>query len=54
MNKVYIYDNYCDDMHAIKNEDNHEICHHDFNFQLGCASDDSYIVEFIHDATENY
>ena len=25
-NKVYIYDNYCDDTYAIKNKDNHETC----------------------------
>jgi hypothetical protein len=86
-NKVAIYDYYCDDMYAILNNDNHETCHHDFNFQshdsyfvefapttihenkfayveskkssmlvdheknILC---DSYIVEFIHDATENY
>ena len=31
-NKVAIYDDYCDDMYAIKNNDNHETCHHDFNF----------------------
>ena len=79
-----IYDDYCDDTYAIKNKDNHETCHHDFNFQLDYASHDnyfvefappttihenrfsmhvdhdknylcdSYIVEFIHDATENY
>ena len=93
-NKVAIYDDYCDDMHAIKNNDNHETCHHDFNFQLDYANQvshdsyfiefaptimnekkiayvesskssmlvdheknalcDSYIVEFIHYATENY
>ena len=41
-NKVAIYDDYCDDMYAIKNNDNHETCHHDFNFQ----SHDSYFVEF--------
>ena len=29
-NKVALYDDYCDGMHAIKNNDNHEICHHDF------------------------
>ena len=40
-NKVAIYDDYCDDMYAIKNNDNHETCHHDFNFQ----SHDSYFVE---------
>ena len=29
-------------MYAIKNNDNHETCHHDFNFH----SHDSYFVEF--------
>src|SRR3989337_2465856 len=41
-----IYDNYYDDMYAIKNNDNHENCYHDFNFQLDHASHDSYFVEF--------
>ena len=41
-NKVAIYDDYGDDMFAIKNNDNHETCHHNFNFQ----SHDSYFVEF--------
>jgi hypothetical protein len=41
-NKVAIYDDYGDDMQAIHNNDNHETCHHDFNFQ----SHDSYFVEF--------
>ena len=45
-NKVAIYDYYCDDMYAIKNNDNHETCHLDFNFQLDYASHDSYFVEF--------
>ena len=27
-NKVVIYDDYCDDLYAIKNNDNHETCHH--------------------------
>ena len=82
-----IYDDYCDDRYAIKNNGNHETCHVDLNFQshdsyfvefapttihekkfayveskknymhvdheknaLGAG----YIVEFIHDATENY
>src|SRR3989337_4135104 len=45
-NKVAIYDDYCDDIYAIKNNDNHETCHHDFNFQLDYASHDSYVVEF--------
>ena len=48
-NKVAIYDDYGDDMCVIKNNDNHDTCHHDFNFQ----SHDSYFVEFasttIHD-----
>ena len=26
--KVAIYDDYSDDMYAIKNNDNHETCHH--------------------------
>ena len=37
-NKVAIYDDYGDDIYAILNNDNHETCHHDFNFQ----SHDSY------------
>ena len=37
-----IYDDYSDDMYAIKNNDNHETCHLDFNFQ----SHDSYFLEF--------
>ena len=41
-NKVAIYDDYGDDMYAIKNNYNHETCHLDFNFQ----SHDSYFVEF--------
>ena len=40
-NKVPIYDDYGDDMYAIKNNDNHVTCHHDFNFQ----SYGSYFVE---------
>ena len=46
-NKVAIYDDYCDDMYAIKNNDNHGICHHDFNFQLDYASHDSYFLSFL-------
>ena len=45
-NKVAIYDDYCDDLYAIENNDNHETCHHDLNFQLDYASHDSYFVEF--------
>ena len=45
-NKVAIYDDYCDDMYAIKNNGNHETCHLVFNFQLDYASLDSYFVEF--------
>ena len=37
-----IYDDYCDDTHALKNNYNNETCHLDFNFQ----SHDSYFVEF--------
>ena len=33
-NKVAIYDDYGDDMYATKNYDNHETCHHEFNFNL--------------------
>ena len=32
-----IYDDYRDDMYAIKNNDIHETCHHDFSFQLDYA-----------------
>ena len=46
-NKVAIHDDYCDNMFAIKNNDNHETCHHDFSFQLDYASHDSYFVEFV-------
>ena len=85
--KSCYYDDYGDDMYAIKNNDIHETCHDDFNFQSHDsyfvefapttinenkfvyvksnkismimhheknALCDSYIVEFIHDATENY
>ena len=45
-NNIAIYDDYGDDMYAIKNNDNHETCHLDFNFQLDYASHDSYFVEF--------
>ena len=31
-NKVSIYDDYCDDLYGIKNNDIHETCHHDFSF----------------------
>ena len=44
--KVATYDDYFDDLYAIKNNDNHETCHHDFSFQLDYASHDSYFVEF--------
>ena len=48
-NKVTIYDVYFDGMYAINNNDNHETCHHDFNFQLDYpnqVSHDSCFVEF--------
>ena len=41
-NKVVIYDDYCDELYAIKNNDNHKPCHLDPNFK----SYDSYFVEF--------
>ena len=44
-----IYDDYCDDMYAINNNDNHETWHLDFNFQ----SHDSYFVEFAPTAIPN-
>ena len=86
-NKVATYDDYCDDTYALKNNDNHETCHLDLNFQShdsyfvefaltiihekkfsyvesnkismlvhheNSALGSGYIVEFIHDATENY
>ena len=31
---------------SINNNDNHETCHRNFNFQLDYASHDSYFVEF--------
>ena len=37
-----IYDDYYDDTYALKNNDKHETCHLDLNFQ----SHDSYFVEF--------
>jgi hypothetical protein len=42
-NKVAIYDYYCDDMYAIKKNDNHETCHLDFNFQFRAAVRDGPI-----------
>ena len=32
--KVAIYDDYYDDMYAIKNNDNYGTCHHHFNAQI--------------------
>ena len=48
-NKVAIYDDYYDDMYAIKSNKSSMLVHHE-------KSDvcDSYIVESIHDASENY
>ena len=45
-NKVATYDDYCDDMYAIKINDNHETINHDFSFQFDYVSHDSYFVEF--------
>ena len=41
-NEVATYDDYCNDTYALKNNDNHETCHLDLNFQ----SHDSYFVGF--------
>ena len=51
-NKVATNDDYCDDIYVIKNNDNHETCQHDFNFQLDYASHDSYFVEFAPTTTD--
>ena len=48
-NKVAIYDDYYDDMCAIKSNKSSMLVHHEKS--VVC---DSYIVESIHDATENY
>ena len=48
-NEVAIYDNYYDDMYAIKSDKSSMLVHHEKN-----ALCDGYIVEFIHDATKNY
>ena len=67
-NKVSIYDDYCDDLYAIKNNDEFApTTIHEKNFAYVESSKFSmlidheknalgagYIVEFIHDATENY
>ena len=48
-NKVAIYDDYCDDMYAIKSNDIQETCHRGFNAQIDYVdqvSCDSYFVEF--------
>ena len=44
-----IYDDYCDDTYAIKSNKSSMLIDHEKN-----ALCDSYIVEFIHDATETY
>ena len=41
-------------MYAIKNNDVHETCHQDFNFQLDYASHDSYVVEFAPTTIDEY
>ena len=49
-----IYDDYCDDTYAIKNNDNHETCH----LVLNSQSHDIYFVEFaptiIHEKNFSY
>ena len=52
------YNDYCDDLYAINNNDKHETFHHDFSFQLDYASHDNYFVEFapttIHEKKFSY
>ena len=47
VNKVAIYDDYCGDLYAIRNNNNHETCHHDFSFQLDYASHDNYLLSLL-------
>ena len=45
-----IYDDYGDDMYAIKSNDIQETCHHDFNAQIDYVnqvSHDSYFVDLL-------
>ena len=51
-----IYDDYCDNMYAIKTNHIHETFHHDFNVQfdyVNQVSHDSYFVEFAPPTTMN-
>ena len=48
-NNVAIYDDYYDDMYAVKSKKSSMLVHHEKS--VVC---DGYIVEFIHDASENY
>ena len=48
-NNVAIYDDYYDDMYAIKSNKSSMLVHHGKN-----ALCDGYIDDSIHDATENY
>ena len=48
-NEVAIYDDYYDDIYAIKSDKSSMLVHHEKS--VVC---DGYIVEFIHDASENY
>jgi hypothetical protein len=48
-NKVAIYDDYYDDMYALKKSKSSMLVHH----EKGSVCD-GYIVEFIHDVSENY
>ena len=48
-NKIAIYDDYYDDMYAIKSDKSSMLVHHEKS--VVC---DGYIVEFIHYASENY
>ena len=46
-NKVAIYDDYCDHTYDIKNNDNHESCHHHFNAQIDYVNQVSHDSHFV-------
>ena len=48
-NKVAFYDDYYDDMYAVKSNKSSMLVHHENN-----ALCDGYMDKSIHDATENY
>ena len=42
-----IYDDYCHDTYAIKNKDNHETFHRDFNSQINYVNEVSHEIYFV-------